>query len=128
MYGLNPGLLAPMLAGTQIVYPTSLQPPVLARTFRERRVTMLLAVPQVVKLLNNAVERRVETSGKRASFERLHALARHLPVFLRRLLFRPVLSRFGGALRYLAVGAAPMNPNVARRWEEMGVTSLQGYG
>jgi long-chain acyl-CoA synthetase len=128
MYGLNPGLLAPLIAGASVVYPTSLQAPVLARTFRERKVTMLLAVPQIVKQLNNAVERRVDAAGKRTSFERLHAIARHLPLPLRRLLFRPVLSRFGGALRYLAVGAAAMNPVVARRWEEMGVTSLQGYG
>jgi long-chain acyl-CoA synthetase len=128
MYGLNPGLLAPLIAGASVVYPTSLQAPVLARTFRERKVTMLLAVPQIVKQLNNAVERRVDAAGKRASFERLHAIARHLPLPLRRLLFHPVLSRFGGGLRYLAVGAAAMNPVVARRWEEMGVTSLQGYG
>ncbi|MFN2418549.1 MAG: AMP-binding protein, partial [Candidatus Limnocylindria bacterium] len=128
MYGLNPGLLAPLIAGTSIVYPTSLQPPVLARTFREQRVTMLLAVPQIVKLLTNAVERRVDATGKRAMFERLHRVARHLPLPIRRFLFRPVLSRFGGALRYLAVGGAAMNPNIARRWEEMGVSSLQGYG
>ena len=128
MYGLNPGFLAPLVAGASVVYPTSLQPPVLARTFRDRRVTMLLAVPQIVKLLNNAVERRVDADGKRAMFERLHAIARHLPMWARRLLFRPVLARFGGALRYLAVGGAAMNPNVARRWEEMGVISLQGYG
>jgi long-chain acyl-CoA synthetase len=128
MYGLNPGLLAPLIAGTSVVYPTSLQPPVLARTFREQRVTMLLAVPQVVKLLTNAVERRVDATGKRATFERLHGMARHLPMPLRRILFRPVLSRFGGALRYLAVGGAAMNPTIAQRWEEMGVSSLQGYG
>jgi long-chain acyl-CoA synthetase len=128
MYGLNPGLLAPLIAGASVVYPTSLQAPVLARTFRERKVTMLLAVPQIIKQLNNAVERRVDASDKRASFERLHAIAGHLPLFVRRLLFRPVLSRFGGALRYLAVGAAAMNPVVARRWEEMGVISIQGYG
>ena len=128
MYGLNPGFLAPLTAGASVVYPTSLQPPVLARTFRERRVTMLLAVPQVVKLLNNAIERRVDADGRRATFERLHAVARHLPMWARRLLFRPVLSRLGGALQYLAVGGAAMNPNVARRWQEMGVISLQGYG
>jgi long-chain acyl-CoA synthetase len=128
MYGLNPGLLAPLRAGASVVYPTSLQAPVLARTFRERRITMLLAVPQVVKLLNNAIERRVDADGRRAMFERLHGIARHLPMFARRLLFRPVLSRLGGALRYLAVGGAAMNPNVARRWEQMGVVSLQGYG
>ena len=43
---------------------------------------MLLAVPQVVKLLNNAVERRVDADGRRAIFERLHAIARQLPMAL----------------------------------------------
>src|SRR5204862_729875 len=42
MYGMNPGFLAPLLTGAMIVYPTSLQPSVLAKTFREQRVTMLL--------------------------------------------------------------------------------------
>ena len=128
MYGLNPGLLAPLLAGALVVYPTSLQPPVLARTFRENRITMFLAVPQVVKLMNNAIERRVDASGHRNRFEQMHALGRHVPTGLRRLLFKPVLSRFGGGIRYLAVGGAAMNPIVAQRWEEMGVTTLQGYG
>lgn len=127
-YGLTVGALVPLHAGATIVYPTSIQAPVLARTFREQRVTMLLAVPQAMKLLNNAIERRVDAAGRRASFERLHAVARHLPLPLRRLLFRTVLARLGGALRYLAVGGAAMNPIIGRRWEEMGVQSLQGYG
>lgn len=128
MYGLTPGFLASMVAGTRIVFPTSRQPAVLARTFREQGVTMLLAVPQAVKLLTNAIERGVEASGRRALVDRMHAIGRHLPMALRRLLFRPILGRLGGQLRYIAVGAAPMNPHVARQWEEMGVTCLQGYG
>src|SRR5438477_5261738 len=76
MYGMNPGFLAPLLAGAMIVYPTSLQPSVLAKTFREQRVTMLLAVPQVLKLLDNAIQRRVDAAGRHEAFERLHAIAR----------------------------------------------------
>lgn len=128
MYGLTPGLMAALIAGARVIYPTSRQAAVLARTFREQQVTMLLAVPQVVKLTTNRIERQVDASGRRALFDRMHAVARHLPMPLRRLLFRPVLAHFGGALRYLAVGAAAMNPHVARWWEDMGVVSLQGYG
>ncbi|HEX2221344.1 MAG TPA: class I adenylate-forming enzyme family protein, partial [Candidatus Limnocylindria bacterium] len=128
MYGQNPGFLAPLIAGASVVYPTSLQPLVLARTVRENRVTMLLMVPQALKLLTNAVERRVDAAGKRAAFERLHRVGGRLPLRLRRLVFRPVLKQFGGDLRYVAVGGAALNPNVARRWEEMGVDVLQGYG
>jgi long-chain acyl-CoA synthetase len=127
MYGMNPGFLAPLLAGAMVVYPTSLQASVLARTFREQGVTMLLAVPQVLKLLDRAIQRKVDTSGRHALFERMHAMGRRLPVALRRLLFFSVLRQLG-ALRYVALGGAPLSPVLASRWMEMGVIPLQGYG
>lgn len=127
MYGMTPGFLSPLLVGAMIVYPTSLQPSVLARTFREQHVTMLLAVPQVLKLLDGAIQRRVDGAGRHDLFERMHTIGRHLPLSLRRLLFWPVLNQVGG-LRYVALGGAPLNPVLARRWDEMGVTALQGYG
>jgi long-chain acyl-CoA synthetase len=122
------GFIAALFAGASIVYPVSRQPAVLIRTFREFGVTMLLVVPAGLKLLDNAIERKVEAGGKRATFERLHRLARHLPRPLRRLLFRPVLAGFGGKFRTLAIGAAALEADLARRWQDMGFDVLQGYG
>jgi long-chain acyl-CoA synthetase len=122
------GFLTPLLAGASVAYPVSRQPSVLLRTFRDFRATMLLIVPQGLKLLDNAIERRVDATGKRATFERLHSWARKLPRPLQRLLFRPVLRQFGGRLRTIAVGGAAMDTELARRWTEMGLDVLQGYG
>ena len=122
------GFLTPLLAGASIAYPVSRQPSVLVRTFREFRATMLLIVPQGLKLLDNAIERRVDATGKRNAFERLHRWARRLPRPLRRILFRPVLGQFGGRLRTIAVGGAAMDVELADRWTEMGLEVLQGYG
>lgn len=122
------GFLTPLLAGASVVYPVSRQPSVLVRTFREFRVTMLLIVPQGLKLLDNAIERKVDATGKRATFEKLHRWARRLPRPLRRILFRPVLGQFGGRLRTIAVGGAAMDVELAARWSEMGLEVLQGYG
>lgn len=128
MFGLNCNLLAALAAGITVVYPVSRQPAVLVKTFREFRITMLLIVPQGLRLLTNAIERKVDASGRREQFERLHAVARRLPRFVRRLLFRPVLSQLGGRLRTFAVGAAALDPEVAQRWADMGVVTVQGYG
>jgi long-chain acyl-CoA synthetase len=122
------GFLTPLLAGASVVYPISRQPSVLVRTFREFRATMLLIVPQGLKLLDNAIERRVDATGRRATFEKLHRWARRLPRPLRRILFRPVLGQFGGRLRTIAVGGAAMDVALADRWSEMGLEVLQGYG
>jgi len=128
MFEQTCGLLAPFLAGASIVYPVSRQPAVLMRTFREFRVTMLLVVPAGLKLLDSAIARRVEASGKAATFERLHRIAPRLPRFLKRLIFRPVISGFGGRFRTLAIGAAALEEDLANRWTDMGFDVLQGYG
>ena len=128
MFEQTCGMIAPFIVGASIVYPVSRQPAVLIRTFREFRVTMLLIVPAGLKLLDSAIQRKVDASGKRASFERLHRLARHLPRFLKRLLFRPVISQFGGRFRTLAIGAAALEEDLANRWTNMGFDVLQGYG
>jgi long-chain acyl-CoA synthetase len=122
------GLITPLLSGASVVYPVSRQPAVLLRAFRDFRVTMLLIVPQGLRLLDRTIERRVDEAGQRASFERLHRLARPLPQPLRRLLFRPVLSRLGGRLRTVGVGASALDVELGQRWIDMGVDVLQGYG
>ena len=128
MFGLTCDFLAPLAAGKTVVYPVSRQPAVLVKTFREFKITMLLVVPQGLRLLANAIERKANATGKRAQFDRLHAIAPRLPRFARRLLFRPVLSQFGGRLRTFAVGASALEPGLATFWSNMGVTAVQGYG
>ncbi len=128
MFEQTCGLLAPFMAGASVVYPVSRQPAVLMRTFREFAVTMLLVVPAGLKLLDSAIARKVDAAGKRASFERLHRIAPHLPRPLKRLLFRPVISQFGGRFRTLAIGAAALEDDLAQRWTDMGFDVLQGYG
>ena len=128
MFEQTCGLLAPFLVGASIVYPVSRQPAVLIRTFRDFRVTMLLIVPAGLKLLDSSIQRKVDASGKHDAFERLHRTARHLPRFVKRLLFRPVISQFGGRFRTLAIGAAALEEDLANRWTDMGFDVLQGYG
>ncbi len=122
------GFITPLLIGASIVYPVSRQPSVLLRTFRDFKISVLLIVPQGLRLLDNAIERRVDESGRRTGFETLHRIARRLPRPLRRLAFRPVLSQFGGRLHTVGVGASAMEVELADRWMDMGVDVLQGYG
>ncbi|TME13461.1 MAG: hypothetical protein E6I65_00890 [Chloroflexi bacterium] len=122
------GFMAPLVVGASVVYPVSRQPAVLIRTFRDFGVTVLLIVPQGLRLLNGAIERKVDQAGRRATFERLHALARRAPKPIKRLLFRSVLSQFGGKLHTIGVGASALDVEIAGRWTDMGVDVLQGYG
>lgn len=122
------GFMAPLVVGASVVYPVSRQPAVLIRTFRDFKVTVLLIVPQGLRLLNGAIERKVDQAGRRQVFERLHRIAQRVPKPIKRLLFRSVLKEFGGKLHTIGVGASALDTDVAMRWTDMGVDVLQGYG
>ncbi len=122
------GFFCLLVAGASVVYPTSRQPSVVLRTFRERRVSMVLITPAVVRSLFLAIERRAEADGKAALFARLRKIARRLPLPLRRVLFFTVHRQFGGRFRYIVSGGAALDPAIGEAWRELGVDVLQGYG
>ena len=126
MFAQTITLVTPLIAGASIAYGTSFQPAALLRAFREYRPTIFVIVPQGLRLFEHAILRKVDAEGKRATFDRLHRWARHLPLGLRRYLFLPVHAQFGGRLRVLGVGAAPLDRELAERWQEMGFAVLRG--
>jgi len=114
--------------GASVLYVRSLNPRVIFEAMRAHRVTSMVVVPQALDLFWSAVEREVDRSGRRATFDRLRRIARHLPMAARRLLFRSVHQRIGGGLRLFVSAGAFLPPAVQQAWEDLGVTVLQGYG
>ena len=128
MYEQMGGLFVTLHNGASVTYPTSRQPTVLSRTMRERRITIMLLVPQGLELLMNGIEREVERQGKQALWNRLLQIAERLPFPLRRRLFRRVHKQFGGKLDFIVSGGAALDADLARKWELLGVKIVQGYG
>src|SRR5438094_24796 len=124
----GPGFLCVLVAGASVVYPTSRQPAVVRRTFKERKVSMILITPAAVRSLFIAIERKAEQDGKGELFAKLRRVARRLPLGLRRVLFTSVHSQFGGRFRYIVSGGAALDPAIGEAWRELGVDVLQGYG
>jgi long-chain acyl-CoA synthetase len=117
-----------MEVGADVLYVRSRNPRVIFSALTEHRVTTMLLVPQVVDLFWSAIEREVEKQGRTASFNRLRAIARRLPLPARRLLFRSVHRQLGGGLRLFATAGAFLPPALQQAWEDVGVIVLQGYG
>ncbi len=69
------GFFCVLLAGASVIYPTSRQPAVVRRTFKERKVSMVLITPAVVKSLMLAIERSdFTTAGVISTIETLRSL------------------------------------------------------
>ena len=122
------GLLLVLLAGANVTYLTARQPSVMQRTMRERGVTMLLLVPQGLELVMNGIEREVALRGKESLWKKLMWVSKRLPFSWRRVLFRSVHKKFGGSLGLIVCGAAALDPQLAEKWELLGVKIAQGYG
>ncbi len=115
--------------GADILYVRTLNPRVLVDAIREHRMTAMIVVPQLLDLVWSGIEREVEKQGKTASFRRARTIARRLPMWARRLVFRRTIhARFGGALRLFVSAGAFLPPGVQQAWEDLGVVVMQAYG
>jgi long-chain acyl-CoA synthetase len=122
------GLMLPLRGGASIAYATALQPAAIQRDMAEYRVTTMVLVPRILSLFMEAIERRAQRDGKEQIFNLMRRVAAYLPRRARRILFRSVIGGFGGRLDFLVAGGAPLEPELERKWELMGVAILQGYG
>src|SRR4029453_14131921 len=62
------------------------------------------------------------------AFDRLRAVARHLPMGVRPRLFGSIHKQLGGHFRLFLSAGAFLPPALQQGWEDPGVTVLQGYG
>jgi long-chain acyl-CoA synthetase len=115
-------------AGASTVYLQSLRPASIMEAIQEERATCMVCVPQVLDLFLTGIEREVRRAGKQKGYELLHTIGRRLPFGLRKHLFRQLHQRFGGRFEFFAVGGAALDQELGRRWEDMGIKVLQGYG
>ena len=129
LYEQAVGTFYPFDVGADILQVRSRMPRILFEAIREHRTTSMVLVPQLLDLFMSGLEQEVEKSGRKASFDRLRAVARHLPFGARRWLFRSVHARFMGPdMRLFVSIGAFLPPSLQLAWEELGMTIIQGYG
>ena len=123
-----PVLMFGTMIGAHILFVRSRTPRVIFDALREERVTTMVLVPQLLELFWLGLEREVKRQGKEKLFNRSRRVARLLPYWARRLIFRRVHQQLGGALRLMVSAGAYLPPNLQRNWQDLGVVVLQGYG
>ena len=128
LFELTCGLLYPMLRGAAVHYIPSRRGSDIVRVLQQQRVTHMMAVPQLLTLMGNALEQRLRSSLPDPVYQSLLKLADPVPMQMRRQLFFMVHRQIGGSLRLLAAGGAALPQETQRQWERLGVDVVQGYG
>ena len=101
------------------------------KNFQEYKINLLIGVPLLFESFYKKIQKGLEEKGKRETVNRLIRLSRVLRKFkidIRRIVFRDVLSFFGGEFRFGICGAAPIDPEIILFLEGIGIDIYQGYG
>ncbi len=140
-YEHSGGQFLPIGLGGQIYYAEGLDK--LAANIAEARPTIMVVVPRLFEMLRTRISQAVAKEGKLPALLLDQALALDarkerrggrslldapLDFLLERTLRPKIRARFGGRVKALVSGGAPLNPEVGRFFGAMGLTVLQGYG
>jgi long-chain acyl-CoA synthetase len=134
------GQYLPIGMGAQIYYSEGLEK--LASNIEEVRPTIMVVVPRLFEVLRTRIMKQVEKQGKLANYMMGRALAIGarkaegrgrlidfpMNAILERALRPKIRQRFGGRIKAMVSGGAPLNPDVGVFFDAMGLTMLQGYG
>jgi long-chain acyl-CoA synthetase len=139
-YEHSGGEMFPIGLGAQIYYSEGIEK--LASNIEETRPTIMVVVPRLFEVLRQRILKQVEKQGKLTQYLLKRALdigarqeAGNIPLwdrpmdFLLERTLRPKIgARFGGRIKAMVSGGAPLNPEVGLFFHALGLTFLQGYG
>jgi long-chain acyl-CoA synthetase len=130
----------PIALGGQIYYAESLEK--LAANIEEVKPTIMVVVPRLFEMLRAKIMKQVDKDGGLPAYLMSRALSIEskryggksvpwdLPMdgILSLTLRKKVRRRFGGRMKAMVSGGAPLNPDVGLFFQAMGLPMLQGYG
>ncbi|MBV9828670.1 MAG: long-chain fatty acid--CoA ligase [Alphaproteobacteria bacterium] len=140
-YEHTAGMMFPISIGAEIYFAEGAE--TLAANLLEVRPTIMTAVPRLYETMHQRIRLAMEREQglKRRLFEqavasgrkRLDGVAlsfgeRLAEPLLEKLVRDKVRARFGGRLKAMVSGGAPLNPEIGSFFLALGVRLLQGYG
>jgi long-chain acyl-CoA synthetase len=134
------GQMFPIGLGAQIYYAEGIEK--LASNIEETKPTIMVVVPRLFEVLRQRMLKQIEKQGKLTQYLLKRALEigakelsggipvwdRPMDFLLGRTLRPKVGARFGGRIKAMVSGGAPLNPEVGVFFHALGLTFLQGYG
>ena len=139
-YEHTAGQFVPIGLGGQIYYAEGLEK--LAANIEEAQPTLMVVVPRLFEVLRTRISKAIAKQGgmaarllgmaldlgERAEAGTLRWRDRPAQLLVGTLLKPKMAKRFGGRLKALVSGGAPLTPEVGLFFQSIGITLLQGYG
>lgn len=117
--------------GFSVYYTQSLKPKDILTIMKEKQVDFMIVVPAFLKLLKTSIEAELNNSSKssRSMFKAMYAAAKFIPFYsIKKLMFKKIHDKFGGHFIGCISGGAPLDIEVGKFFERIGIKVYQGYG
>lgn len=123
------GMLLILYSGASAAFCEGLK--YVTKNFVEAQATILVGVPLIFESIYNKIWKQAEKNkldGALRKAIKLNRFLKNLGFSAEKKLFKTIHESFGGKLRMVVSGAAAIDPNVLRGFEDFGIAMLQGYG
>lgn len=126
-YECTIGFIAMLYGGASIAYNESLK--TLKKDLAEYKPTIFVSVPIILERFHKLVRDKYSKIKGGNGILALQKAASKVSNFeIRKKIFSAVGEAFGGRLRLILCGAAPLDPNIYRDYELFGIKVYIGYG
>ncbi|MBR2523948.1 MAG: AMP-binding protein [Clostridiales bacterium] len=129
-YECTCGFLGQVYRGTTIAICEGLK--YITSNIKEARPTCVLMVPVMLEMFYKAIMKNVNKDPKKAkklkTGIKLSRFLMKLHIDVRKKLFKDIHEVFGGRIRLIILGGAPVNPDMLQFFQDIGFICVQGYG
>lgn len=129
-YECTCGFLGQVYRGSTIAVCEGLR--YITTNIKECNPTCILMVPAMLEMFYRTINKKLNADPKlRKKFDKGVKLSKFLMKFkidIRRKLFKEIHENFGGRVRLIIVGGAPIDPQILEFFQNIGMICIQGYG
>ncbi len=132
LFELTVGFATFLSLGYSIYYTKSLRPKDILSAMKDKKIKFMCTVPSLFKMLKMQFEADLqkESKFKQLLFDlKFHYIAKFLPFMpLKKFLFKDIHDKFGNNFYGFISGGAPLDLDMAKYFNRIGVHVFQGYG
>lgn len=128
VFGQFLGMFVPPLVRGTVLFQPSLNPTQVLETIRHERVSVLVAVPQMLQSLKDKLERDFESTGRLEQFHKAYRESEGKHFARRWWIFRDIHRRFGWKFWAFISGGAALDSQTEEFWGRLSFAVIQGYG
>ena len=122
-------LIVMLACGARTSFPDGLR--YVAQNLKEYEVSVFVGVPLLVEAIYNKVIKEIDKQGKTKLIKnaiRVSNFLLKIHIDIRRKLFKQIIDKLGGKMRFVISGGAPLDPKIQKGFIDLGINVAQGYG